>query len=171
MSPEHTELPSKPETPAEAFGFTEREILFDRVSDTRFQSFLNDEATSVHRIEVAANSYGEFAFCTLSRPGSDRRIFFSFFGQGYHELRERWITQEWFYYRTQPWPELIESLIPKSEALERIQARRADVEALATREAQSRRGELFELLADLGDDDGAIAAMDDLPWWLFDDEP
>lgn len=162
--------PTPQPTPAEAFGFHAREILFDRVSDERFQVLLADAGTTVHRVEVTANSYGEFCFCTLSRPGQDRRIFVSFYSLGYHEHRERWLTGEWFWFVSQPWPELAEEVLPKADAQKRIQARRQAIAGFAAEVTQSRRGQLFELLADLGDDDGAITAMEELPWWLFDDD-
>lgn len=169
MTPEH-EPPQQKYSPEEAFGFSENEALFERVSGERFQALLDDEATTIHRVEVSSNSYGEFLFCTVSRAGEERRIFVSFYGAGYHEPRERWLTDEWFWYRTQPWPELEEAVVPKDEAQESIEARRQEVGAFSDRQTQSRRGQLFELLADLSDEDGALSEMEDLPWWLLDDD-
>ena len=53
---------------------------------------------------------------------------------------------------------------------ELIEARLAYVQAHASHETQSRRGQIFELLADLTDEDGAYSEMDDLPGWLLEDE-
>jgi hypothetical protein len=60
--------------------------------------------------------------------------------------------------------------IPKEEARQLIEARLAYVRAQAAHETQSRRGQIFEMLADLTDEDGALAEMDDLPDWLLGDE-
>ncbi len=44
----------------EAFAFTQRERLDERISDKRFQDLVNDERTAVHQIKVSSNNYGEF---------------------------------------------------------------------------------------------------------------
>ena len=80
------------------FGFTANEVLFDRMSHQRFMNLFDDETTTIHRLTEEANSYGEFLFVTLSRPGSTGRIHVTFWGAGYHEYRERWLAEEWFWY-------------------------------------------------------------------------
>ena len=61
MLNERQKPPQKPR-PADEFGFTKQEQLFDRVSHDRFLEFLGDEATAVHRVEESYNNYGEFLF-------------------------------------------------------------------------------------------------------------
>jgi len=75
--------PSRRVTPAEAFALSEREQLFDRVSHERFLQILSDPKTQVHALEVSHNNYGEYLFVTLSRPGTTKRIFMTFYGLGY----------------------------------------------------------------------------------------
>src|SRR6266567_4696151 len=87
--------------PEDAFGLTEEERLRDRISYARFMNLVADEQTAVHQIEVSSNNYGEFLFCTLSRPRGEGRAFLSFWGCGFHESRERWLTDEWRWYETQ----------------------------------------------------------------------
>ena len=157
-------------TPEAEFGFTEQEALFDRVSHRRFLVFLEDEATILHRVIEAANNYGEFLFVTMSRPGTDGRIYATFWGLGFHEYRERWLSQEWFWYFTNALPEDEKDEISKEEAQALLQERLAYVQAHATDDTQSRRGQLFEMLADFTDEDGAWAEMQDLPDWLLDNE-
>lgn len=82
MSIEHREPPRR-KTSSEEFGFTERERLFDKVSHARFLEFLDDPKTKVHRIEESTNSYGEYLFVTVSRPGTKKRILVTFYGLGY----------------------------------------------------------------------------------------
>lgn len=156
----------------EAFGFSEREELFRKVTAARFRALLDDERTTVHSVGEDANSYGEFLFVTLSRPAGERRIGVTFYGQGYHEYRERWITNEWAWYQALDAPERLEQVIAKREARERIEARRAAIAPYVTDEPPSPRARLFALLADMTDEDGAIAELDDLgdmAEWLFGD--
>lgn len=154
--------------PSNAFEFTEREKLFDRVSDARFQELLEDERTVIHRIELSANNYGEFLFVTVSLPGAasrpvgERKSVVTMFGLGYHEYRERWLTDEWFWYEAFSRRELIEQTIPREEVEEILRERKAEIAPYISRQTQSGRGKLFEMIADLTDDDGAVAEMEDL---------
>jgi len=169
MSVERRE-PPRPKTSAEEFGLTERERLFDKVSHARFLQFLDDPKTRVHRIEESTNSYGEYLFVTVSRPGTRKRIFMTFYGLGYHEHREKWITQEWNWYQSVRGGELEHESVAKQAAKQQIQARYQEMQGYASRDTQTRRGQLFEMIADLTDDDGALAEMEDLPGWVLDDE-
>lgn len=145
----------RPET---VFGFTENEVLFDRVSHSRFETLFR--ASTIHKAELSTNSYGEFLFVTLSRAGDQGRIAVTFFGLGYHEPRERWLTGEWFWYRTDSQSRMLDELADRRKAEELVAQRRQEVLTWATTETQSERGKLFELLADLTDDDGTLADME-----------
>ena len=90
--------------PVDPFGFTEHEQLWDRISDARFQALIDDAATTIHTIDIDSNSYGEFAFVTLSREAQGQRVIVRFWGLGYHEHRERWITSHWNWYRGNQFP-------------------------------------------------------------------
>jgi hypothetical protein len=169
MSHEHVQPPHKPK-PGDEFGFTEREQLFDRVSHDRLMAFLDDSNTTIHRVEESSNSFGSFLFITLSKPGKDRRILVCFWGAGYHEGRERWIADEWFWHFSHPFPATLEQTVSHDEARRAIDEQRAFATAEATRDTQTSKGKTFEMLADLTDEDGAWADMQDLPWWLLSDE-
>jgi hypothetical protein len=54
-----------------AYGFSERERLSGRMNDEHFQAILEDQSTTIHEIEVATNSNGEFLFVTTSRAAGD----------------------------------------------------------------------------------------------------
>jgi hypothetical protein len=148
--------------PLDPFGFTEREQLWDRISDERFRALIADEATTIHRIDVDANSYGEFAFVTLSREAQGQREIVRFWGLGYHEHRERWITTHWNWYRGNQYPAALQQTMTVEGALELLEQRRAEIAPYVTEEAQSARARLYEMLADLTDEDGALAELDDL---------
>ena len=80
----------------------------------------------------------------------------------YHDYRERWLTDEWFWHRAHPFPSVIERTIPGEETLEIIQQRLESISSYAGQDDQTGRGRLFEMLADLTDEDGAWAELQDL---------
>lgn len=147
---------------AQEFGFTANEELFDRVSDKRFREFISSAETSVHAVGASSNNYGEFLFVTLSRPAPVGRHVVTFYGLGYHDYRERWFVNEWFWYRSDPMPLLLEQAISQQEAEELLRKRLEEINPYVTEEAQSERAQLFELLADLTDEDGAYSELEDM---------
>ena len=86
----------------------------------------------------------------------------TFYGLGFHEARERWITKEWFWYQASPYPELLRQHLEKSEAEEMIKQRLESISPFCNQNTQTRCGNMFELLADLTDEDGAMAEIEDL---------
>ncbi len=101
MSHERAEQPTRPSL-HEVFHLNEMERLDGRLSQGRFQEIVKDERTTIHRVEESCNNYGEFLFVTVSRPAAQERACVTFFGLGFHEYRERWIADEWFWYRAHP---------------------------------------------------------------------
>src|SRR5258707_6581682 len=109
--------------PTEGFGFTEREQHNERINDKRFRAILADERTAVHHIEVSSNNFGEFLFVTVSQSRGQERQFVTFWGAGFHEYRERWLTNEWRWYITQEVLQTIPQKISPEDARALIQAR------------------------------------------------
>ena len=153
---------SAPKNPSEIFGFSKKEQLYWRVSQERLQEILSDDQTIIHKICESSNMYGEFLFVTTSRPNDQDHISMTFFGLGYHEHRERWLTDEWFLYQANADPGILKDQIEKEEAKEMINHRLENILPYSKKNTQSERGKLFEIFADLTDDDGAIAEMEDL---------
>lgn len=153
--------PERPQ-PNDPFNFSDRERLYDRITGERLEAMLKEVETAVHKVELSTNTYGEFLFVTLSRPSNDSRLALTFWGLGYHEYRERWLTDEWNWYQTSLHTDDETEPLEKSEALRLLQERHEEVATYTRDGSQSRRGELFELLADLTDEDGAWAELDDL---------
>lgn len=89
-------------------------------------------------------------------------------GLGYHEHRERWIVDSWHWFESQ---RNISSLpqLDKNEAYTRIKDQEAFVRANATPPAQSPRAQLYETIADLTDEDGALSELEDLGWMFLND--
>lgn len=168
--PEHQHPDPYENHPARRFGLTPVEIRDYRVSADRFTDFFEDEDITVEKLTLDSNSFGEFMFVTLTRPQSDLRL--TFYGLGFHDHRERWLTAEWYWYvpnaigkdKQQP-------AIDKDEAQQVLQDRIAFVRVNNSPDEQSSYGKWFELIADLTDEDGAWAEMQDLPSWLFDEDP
>ena len=168
MTHEHQQLPGH-KKPYEVYGFTERECLYWRVSQERFDDILKDEMTTIHDIRESSNSYGESLFVTTSRKKNHERICMTFFGYGFHDYRERWFTDEWYWYQSSFNPQMMREQITKDEADELLKARLESIKPYIGSENQSERGRLFELLADLTDEDGALAELEDLgdDWQRF----
>ena len=162
----HEKLQPVPRRPYEVFGLTEKESLSWRVDQERFEEILNDDQTLIHELKNSFNNFGEFLFVTTSRPGDKGRICMTFFGLGYHEYRERWITEEWFWYQSNPRDYQQSQPISKEGAQELLQERLADIRPHVRQDTQTERGKLFELLADLTDEDGALAEMEDIEPFL-----
>ena len=86
----------------------------------------------------------------------------TFYGMGYHDYRERWFTDEWFWYQANQSPDLLRQQIDKEDAVEKLQKRWDSVRPHVRLDTQTEWGRLFELLADLTDEDGALAEMEDI---------
>ena len=84
----------------------------------------------------------------------------------FHEYRDRWFTDEWHWYQTYVNSESCKGEISKSDAVKQIEERKDEILPYAEKSIQSEAGYLFETIADLTDDDGAIAEFDDLLGFL-----
>lgn len=161
MTPEQSNQ-SPPSSLREVYGLSEREGRDYQVGQERFEQILADEQTTVHEIQESYNNYGSWLFVTVSRPAGERRISVTYYGAGYHELRERWYTDRWFWYRANNFPDRLERVIPKDEAKQLIQDHLATIGPYVIDKPQSPRAKLFEFLAELTDDDGAYTELEDL---------
>ncbi|MAS35634.1 MAG: hypothetical protein CL610_16610 [Anaerolineaceae bacterium] len=159
--------------PPDPFGFTEREKLYDQISDKRFQALIHDPGTSIHKVGIDTNNYGEFVFVTLSRELQGHRTIMTFWGLGYHEYRERWITHHWRWYSGNQFPAILKQSLSLEATQVLLAQRQADIASDVSAEDQSNRAQLYELLADLTDEDGAYSELEDLgaaALWLLADE-
>jgi len=159
----HETIPThSPKRPYELFGFTEQEKLRWRVEGKRFEEIINDEGTQVHTITESSNKFGEFLFVTTSRPGHQGRICMTFYGNGFHEYRERWLIDEWFWYQATAHTDLLRNKIPKEKVQNKLQSHWENIKPHIRLDTQTKQGRLFETLADLTDDDGALAELQDI---------
>ncbi len=77
------------------------------------------------------------------------------------------IEDEWFWFKTDLNPERLEKQVKKEELEEILKQRTNDIFCVYGNEHQSQIGALFEFLADLTDEDGAISEMEDIGWPLL----
>lgn len=156
--------PERPlhQKPYEIFGLTEEEAIRLRVTDERLKEILAQIDTTTHTIKLSTNAFGEFLFLTTSRGTSQGRICMTFFGLGYHEYRERWVSEEWFWYQSQE--SAVDIGVKKSteEISEKLKQRRIEIASHLHEDTQTELGQMFEQFADLTDDDAALAEMQDL---------
>jgi hypothetical protein len=141
--------------------FTDDENLFDKITLKRAKEIIQREDVLVHSSEISFNTYGEFLFITFTY---EEKIFV-IYGLGEHCERERWVGdfnintgQEYDIRDTSP--------IDKDEVLKQINER-AKLKKYYTYE-QSFRGELYDILADIGDEDGAASILSDYDFMLED---
>jgi hypothetical protein len=162
--PDHdgaTMTPERPHQrrPYEIFGLTENEAVHLRVTDERLKEILSSPNTSTHTMKLSTNAFGEFLFLTASRGIGQQRVCMTFYGLGFHEYRERWISKEWFWYQSQESMVEIQSKISEEEIAEILEQRLGDISSILGEKTQTERGRMFEEIADLTDDDAALALM------------
>jgi hypothetical protein len=158
MTPEQ----QRPQRPYEIYGINEEEVSKWRISGEKFQEILANPNTTIHSITIDENNYGEFLFLTTSRGIGQSRTCMTFWGLGYHEYRERWIHQEWFWHQTPA--SMVDPLekLSQEDALAQLERRREEIAPHLDEDTQSEQGSMFESLADMTDDDAALAEMQDL---------
>ena len=147
----------RPKRPFEIFDITEEEATSWRVSDEKLKEILATPNTSVHDIQITANDFGEFLYLTASRTNTPQRTYMVFYGLGYHQSRERWITQEWFWYQVPQSDVDTQQSLTLEEAEEQLAHRLSNIMEAPDHTPQSPKGYQFEQLADVEGDDEALA--------------
>lgn len=153
-----TERQPKPDT---GFVFTERERVLQFLHTTRLLTLLQPP-TVIHKTHLSSNQYGEFLFITASRTTSGGTECLTFYGMGLHDYRDRWYVDEWKWYTGYLTADLRQQHLAMADLQTLLDQRRADIADDVAAHQPSRDGQLFEMLADLTDDDGALAEMQDL---------
>jgi hypothetical protein len=154
----------------EAEWLSDAERLDERISHGRLLGVLGRQDVVVHTVKDDHNAFGEFLFVTVSRKAANPKAI-TFYGLGYHEYRERWLVEDWrFFERGLLNPTGLE-VMSKAEALKIIAEHAAEVRSQAKPEGRSGQALLYELLAEMGDEDSALADMEDMDWPALDGEP
>jgi len=133
---------------------TKDEDLFERLTLKRGIELLNREDVEVYSSEISRNAYGQFLFITIKY----KDIAIGFWGLGEHIYRERW--QDWFaIYKSDLRYLEGEEPINKEVVLKQIEE--LIEQGKSYKFEQSESGALFEVLAAIGDEDGAASILDD----------
>jgi hypothetical protein len=149
------------------FEFTQNETLFSQLHHDRFLALLKAPETTILQATLSTNLYGEFLFITLRyAPGHQPAQVLTFYGLGYHDQRERWITESWSWYPAHE--RETGAPLAKAEVQRLIAERQTEIGSSIGERRQSKRAQFFEMLADLTDEDGALAEMEDLEALGFD---
>lgn len=167
MSPEY---PPPHSADQDGYDFTQHERLFSQINHERFLSILADPNTATLNISIDSNSFGEFLFVTTRRENGTRQSYITFYGLGFHEHRERWIKDEWRWYEGMASLHDEATPLATEEVLRQISTRSAEIASQVTQTTQSKRGMLYEMLADLTDEDGALSELEDLEDLFNNDE-
>ena len=133
-----------------------------RISDEKLKEILANPNTAIHNISISSNNYGEFLFLTTSKGLGQDRVCMTFWGLGYHEYRERYIHKEWFWYQSPA--NLLDpsKKLTQEDVKEQLEERRGAIQPYIDKNVQTEQGKLFEALADMTDDDAALAEMQDM---------
>lgn len=158
-----------PDFSLDCFRFNEREQLYNVIHHRRLLALLNQPEVQVRRVELSLNAFGEYLFITLTCGTGVGRRSLTFYGLGYHEYRERWATDGWQWYQTDVNRQL--PTLSKMEVLRQLEERRVWCEVQgADAVPPSRRAEIFGMIAEISDEDGALTDLEDFGWWLFGDD-
>jgi hypothetical protein len=153
--------PERPhwQKPYEVFDITEAEVARWRVTDEKLKEILAKPNTTIHTTKLSTNTFGEFLFLTASRDVGQQRTCMTFYGLGYHQYRECWISDDWFWYQLPESLVDIPTKISNEEVIEQLGRRLAEISPNLGEDTQTERGRLFEHLADIFDDDAALAGL------------
>lgn len=149
--------------------FSEHERLNTTMTHKRFMALIERADVDIHEVKLDSNTFGEYLFITLSCRTDPTRTIYTFWGMGYHDYRERWITDSWGWYEASRKHHSL-AVLNKRKATQHIRDHEAQIRANATPEEQSEQAKLYELLADLTDEDGALTELQDLGWLFFGDD-
>jgi len=144
------------------FGLTENEMLFDRVTAKRLKEIINNKNYRLVYNKRDTNNYGEFRFITLT----DGKEAITFWGNGFHEMRDCFYTKTWFFYINpiQEWGKKFYKPVDdshKKHAIQIVDFEAEELEEDAREHHQSKEGKVFTCVANLTDDDAAMSMLED----------
>jgi len=156
--------PERPhwQKPYEVFDITEAEVACWRVTDEKLREILANPNTTTHTIKMDTNTFGEFFFLTASRGKGQQRVCMTFYGLGFHEYRERWITEEWFWHQAPTDSVSLTEKLSFEKVQSKLTERLDEITPKVSKNKQTDLGRMFDCLADTTDDDAALAEMQDL---------
>ena len=137
------------------------EVLYDRVKHETLMKLI-DRAEYIYYFNESSNDYGRFLFIGLALRYNNELIPITFYGLGYHELRDKYLVDEWFFYLSNYFMLERRVNMSKEEIKKIIEQKRKELKEIAKNHKPSKRGILFSEIADLTDEDGALSIFEDL---------
>ena len=134
--------------------FTGDEQLFEKVTFDRALEIINNEEVSVLECNTSHNNYGEFLFIYIKYQDT----VICMYGLGEHIYRERWVDNFSLYGSDLRYFD--KQLLNKEEVIKQIHERTKLKERYKDIK-QTESGRLYDILADIGDEDGATVIMED----------
>lgn len=143
------------------FGITEDEHMWKRISYNRLLEIIKQDDVHVVGMGRDTNSYGEWNFIELEKDGPGPRI--EFYGHGWHEHKEKFLVNNWSYYRVGSYNQPEEHLDKKYVLQELQKEHKMYTERAKTASGRrSEKAKIFSLLAETSDEDGALTMMEDM---------
>ena len=140
--------------------FTNSELITGVVSDERLRKLFASDNIKISTAKISSNNYGEFMFINFSYNG----VHMMAYGYGYHEYRDRYYYDDWFftdssnYYPMAP-------IVDKKSMFDDMDTRKSTIKKYAKGHQTSDHGYMFAEIADMADDDYAISEMEDMGYY------
>lgn len=109
-------------------------------------------------VHISTNNYGEFCFFDITTT----HLVLSVWGLGYHEMRERYVTEFELNYANFEQQIREQPPVNKYNLVQFLIKRKEDDLAYYGKPRPSETGILYGMIADLADDDAAQAEMEDM---------
>lgn len=158
----YEQLPNSPHHRSpDVFGLTEQEQRNYRLPKTRFEALLNDSTTIIHEVRLDRNNFGEYVFVLMSRIADGQRYGLTFYGLGFHEGREQWMNNIWYWYESHPLDSRYQTALSKAAAHQLLTKYEQQI-STETNPIPSKLATWFAYLKDFTDEDFAQSELDDL---------
>lgn len=149
---------------------TDRELLFDKISHKRMIQIINKPSVRVVSLKRDSNYHGEFLWISLVH----NNYYFTAYSMGFHEGKDRYITDEWSLVYFEKYSQDIREKrnhvfrMDRQLVLDTIQKEQDECIRYQEKHTTSEEGKLYELIAELSDEDGAYSMLEDFGYLMED---
>lgn len=141
---------------------TDRQMTFDHISHKDLMSMVAAPIFRIVLLEEDTNFFGDFMFIRIVKAG----YCFTAYSLGFHHESESYVIDGWKIMDAGKYLPNVNNdtfRIPSDDAIKIINEKYLEIKGYADKHIRdSERGELFEMLSELGDEDGAYAMLDDM---------
>lgn len=158
--------------PDNAYSFlTKNEKLFERIGEEKLFKLIGDGIVVPRMCEVDDNSFGEWLFinCLVAAKPERSIMFVSKFGFHYHKEEYEMDRAYGFYtggkiYGDSGRDITLEEVAKEADEYRTEMERNAKLYNNDEDPERKKRNDMYDLMAELGDEDGALGEMRDLGW-------